>query len=79
VSIAADEERQKAFRKSQQTRKGRATLRQRVSVEHALAHIAARKGATARYVGVRRNLFDLRRAAAIQNLEGLHRIARQAA
>lgn len=79
VSIAADEERQKAFRKLQNTRNGRATLRQRVSVEHALAHIAARKGDTARYLGVRRNLFDLRRAATIQNLEGLHRFTRQAA
>lgn len=79
VSIAADEQRQKEFRQLQETRKGRATLRQRVSVEHALAHIAARKGGTARYVGVRRNLFDLRRAAAIQNLEGLHRLTRQAA
>jgi hypothetical protein len=41
----------------------------------ALAHIAARKGYRARYVGVRRNLFDLRRSAAIQNLEGIHRLA----
>ena len=44
-------------------------LRRRTAVEHALAHIAARKGLRARYVGVQRNLFDLRRAATIQNLE----------
>jgi hypothetical protein len=42
-------------------------------VEHALAHIAARKGRRARYLGVRKNLFDLRRAAAIQNLEAMYR------
>ena len=75
VSIAADESRQRKYRKLQQTGPGRALLRRRTAVEHALAHIAARKGHRARYVGVRRNLFDLRRAAAIQNLEGLQRLA----
>jgi hypothetical protein len=75
VSIAADEARQRKYRKLQHTRQGRTTLRERTAVEHALAHIAARKGNRARYVGVRKNLFDLRRAAAIQNLEGLHRLA----
>lgn len=79
VSIAADEARQKKFRRLQQTKNGRAALRQRVAVEHSLAHIAARKGDHARYIGTRKNLFDLRRAAAIQNLEGLQRITRQAA
>jgi Transposase DDE domain len=74
VSIAADEARQRKYRKLQKTGPGRALLRRRTAVEHALAHIAARKGARARYVGVRRNLFDLRRSAAIQNLEGLHRL-----
>ncbi|WP_437780694.1 transposase [Sorangium sp. So ce1097] len=49
------------------------------AVEHALAHIAARKGHTARYIGARRNLFDLRRAAAIQNLEAAQRLMQQAA
>ena len=67
------------FRKLQETKPGRAQLRKRTYVEHALAHIAARKGYRARYVGVRRNLFDLRRAAAIQNLEGIHFILRHAA
>lgn len=75
VSIAADEARQRKFRSLQQTTPGRGRLRERTAVEHALAHIAARKGYRARYVGVRKNLFDLRRASAIQNLEGLHRMA----
>jgi hypothetical protein len=73
VSIAHDEAQQKQFRKLQQTRSGRAALRERTAVEHALAHIAARKGRRARYLGVRKNLFDLRRAAAIQNMEAMHR------
>ena len=79
VSIAEDEARQRQFRKLQQTRSGRATLRERTQVEHALAHIAARKGTHARYRGVRRNLFDVRRAAAIQNLEAAQRLLQQAA
>ena len=79
VSIAADEAQQKKFRKLQTSTSGRATLRARVAVEHSLAHIAARKGAKARYLGVRKNLFDLRRASAIQNLEALHRLHREAA
>lgn len=74
VQIAEDEARQKKFRRLQQTRPGRALLRERTAVEHSLAHIASRKGATARYIGVRKNLFDLRRAATIQNLEGLQRL-----
>ena len=79
MSIAEDEALQRKFRKLQQTGAGRAVLRQRVAVEHALAHIAARKGHTARYIGARRNLFDLRRAAAIQNLEAAQRLMQQAA
>jgi hypothetical protein len=79
VAIAADEAAQKRFRKLQTSRAGRAALRDRVAVEHALAHIAARQGATARYRGVRKNVFDLRRMAAIQNLEAVHRISREAA
>jgi Transposase DDE domain len=79
VSIAKDEAQQKKFRRLQETSPGRAKLRARVAVEHSLAHIAARKGGRARYVGVRKNLFDLRRAAAIQNLEALHRVHREAA
>ena len=79
VRIAEDEALQKKFRKLQHTRSGRQALRERTSVEHALAHIAARKGHRARYLGVRKNLFGLRRAASIQNLEALHRSLREAA
>ena len=79
VSIAADEALQNKFRRLQTTRGGRSTLRRRTTVEHALAHIAARKGHRARYIGVRKNLFDLRRAAAIQNLEAAYREIKLAA
>lgn len=73
VSIAADEHLQKKLRVLQATAPGRSQLRQRVGVEHRLAHIAARQGKRARYVGVRKTVFDLRRMATIQNLEVIHR------
>jgi hypothetical protein len=79
MSIGADESRQRKFGQLQQTKSGRALLRERSAVEHSLAHIAARKGAQARYRGARKNLFDLRRAATIQNLEGIQRLIREAA
>jgi hypothetical protein len=73
VSIGRDERLQHKLRKLQATSAGRAKLRKRVGVEHRLAHIAARQGPRARYRGVRKNLFDLRRVAAIQNLETIQR------
>ena len=75
VSIALDEKRQQQLRERVKTPQGRAELRQRVSVEHRLAHIVSRQGDRARYLGVRKNLFDLRRASTIQNLETIHRVA----
>lgn len=74
VQIAEDEQRQHQLRKLQSTPSGRARLRERTGIEHRLAHIAARKGPHARYRGTRKNLYDLRRAAAIQNLETIHRM-----
>jgi Transposase DDE domain/Transposase domain (DUF772) len=73
VKIAEDERRQKRLRKLQSSRAGRHRLRQRTGIEHHLAHIAQRKGRRARYRGARKNLFDLRRASAIQNLETIQR------
>lgn len=75
VTIAEDERRQQRLRKMQSTRAGRARLRGRTGIEHRLAHVAARKGPKARYRGTRKNLFDLRRASAIQNLETIQRRA----
>ena len=44
-----------------------------MGVEHSLAHIGRWQGDGARYKGVRKNLFDLRRSAVVHNL---HVIAR---
>ena len=60
VNIAEDERLQHRLRKYLTTPRGRAQLRQRVGVEHRLAHLVRRQGR------VRRNLYDLRRASAIQ-------------
>jgi hypothetical protein len=73
VHIAEDERLQQRLRKRVATRAGRRELRKRVGVEHRLAHVSQRQRWRARYRGVRKNVFDLRRIAAIQNLETLQR------
>ena len=61
------------LRERQSTPAGRAKLRQRTPVEHSLAHMGYWQGNRARYIGWRKNLFDLRRVAVVHNL---HVIAR---
>ncbi len=73
VHIAEDEARQKKLRAMSKTPCGRQRFRERVAVEHRLAHIGQRQGPQARYIGIRKNLYDLRRAAVIQNLETAQR------
>jgi Transposase DDE domain/Transposase domain (DUF772) len=73
VAIAENEPLQHRLRQQLQTSAGRAALRERTTIEHKLAHISQRQGNHARYIGIRKNVFDLRRASAIQNLETLHR------
>jgi hypothetical protein len=69
IRIAHDERLQHRLRKLVATPKGRERLRERVAVEHRLAHLGRKQGRRARYVGVRKNLFDVRRAASVVNLE----------
>lgn len=73
VSIGEDEPFQHRLRQRAVTRAGRAQLRQRVEVEHRLAHLGARQGRRARYKGGRKNLFDVRRTAAVLNLQTIQR------
>jgi hypothetical protein len=73
VSIAGDERLQKKLRARLAAKACRLQLRERVSVEHRLAHIAARQGRRARYRGVPKDVLDLRRMAAVQNLETIQR------
>jgi hypothetical protein len=74
VTIHPDEPLLAELRQRQLTPTGRAKLRERATVEHALAHVGQWQGHRARYLGVRKNLFDLRRVAVVHNL---HVIARQ--
>ena len=68
VSIHPDEEFLAELRQRQLSKLGRAQLRQRVAVEHSLAHLNRWQGHGARYIGLRKNLFDLRRTAVVHNL-----------
>lgn len=77
VGVAEDEPLQQRLRQRSQTPEGRDELRERVAVEHGLAHIGQRQGPKARYCGVRKNVFDLRRVSAIQNLETVQRSLRE--
>jgi hypothetical protein len=69
ISIHPQEELQERYRRMAQTKKGRAKQRERVPVEHRLAHLGHRQTNRARYLGVRKNLFDVRRHSAVMNLE----------
>ena len=79
IHMGEDEKLQQRLRKIAASPKGRTQLRARTTIEHRLAHIAARKGPKARYHGQRCNVFDLRRAATIQNLETIQRVQLKAA
>ena len=53
---------------------GRAILRIRTGVEHSLARLGRIQGPKARYKGVRKNTLDVRRCAAVANLERVARL-----
>src|SRR5829696_2051717 len=74
VAIHPDERLLTELRSRQATPAGRAKLRERVAVEHALAHVGRWQGRRARYRGARKNLFDLRRCAVVHNLHVLARL-----
>lgn len=69
VSIYPDEALLVELRQAQQTPEGRHKLRERVAVEH----IGRWQGRRARYRGLPKNLFDLRRCAVVHNLHVLAR------
>ena len=78
VNIMEDERLQKRLRTMSKSKAGRQCFRERVPVEHSLAHIGQRQGRRARYIGTRKNLYDLRRASLIQNLEIVQRTSANA-
>jgi hypothetical protein len=74
VSIHPDEAFMQELRERQNTESGRAKLRERSLVEHTLAHLGQWQGDRARYTGLRKNLFDLRRVAVVHNLHVIARL-----
>jgi transposase len=74
VHIHPDERLLAELRERQQTPEGRAQRRERVAVEHTLAHVGHWQGRRARYCGQRKNLFALRRCAVVHNLHVLARL-----
>jgi hypothetical protein len=75
VTIHPDERLLVELRQRQATSAGRAKLRERVAVEHALAHVGRWQGRRARYRGARKNLLDLRRRAVVHNLHVIARLS----
>lgn len=75
IAIHEQEAMMLELRARKATPEGRAELRQRTHVEHGLAHLGQRQGPRARYRGVRKNILDLRRLAAVDNLLVIHRQA----
>ena len=69
VRVRKDEKSQVERRAKMKTPEGRAAIRERVMIEHRIAHHAARQGKQARYLGTRKNQYDGRRHAAVINLQ----------
>lgn len=63
------------LRELRKTPQGRAALRERTAIEHRLARIQAVQGPRARYKGARKNTLDVRRCAALNNLQVLQKAA----
>lgn len=79
MNIHNDEAFHLELRAQQRTSEGREALRERVAIEHALAHVCRRQGPRAHCRGQRKNLFDLRRTVAVENLHLADRLEREAA
>jgi hypothetical protein len=78
IAIHAQEALLQTLRAHQQRPDGRARLRERTTVEHALARIDQIQGPKARYKGTRKNTLDLRRVAVIVNLQRIARLQKAA-
>jgi len=78
ISIHPDERLLLHLRMAKANPEGRRALRQRTAIEHVLAHVTRRQGPRARYRGIRKNVFDLRRTCAVENLHALDRAKRAA-
>lgn len=69
LDIRQDEQCQRTLRATIRTQRGRASLRKRTAVEHAIAQPLAPPGRRARSKGRRKNQWDSRRPAALSHLQ----------
>jgi hypothetical protein len=69
LHLRADEPCQQKLRAKLRTPRGRAALRPRTAVEHAISRQLAHQGRRARYKGLRKNPFAGRRQAAVSHLQ----------
>jgi transposase len=74
VAIHPQEALLQTLRIQQHQPEGRLRLRHRTTVEHSLARVDHIQGSTARYKRIRKNRLDVRRVAAIANLQRLARL-----
>lgn len=77
VSIHPDEPFHQELRARQETTEGRAALRERTRVEHAIARQVSVQGRRSRYKGTRKNLMATRIGACVVNLQTLDHAQRQ--
>jgi len=78
ITIHPQEALLQTLRAHQRRPEGRAHLRERTTVEHALARVDQIQGPKARYKGVRKNTLDLRRIAVVTNLQRVARLPQAA-
>jgi hypothetical protein len=78
ISIHPHEQLHLHLRDRRKTGAGKAALRERVAVEHSLASVSGVQGNRARYKGARKNTLDVRRVAAVLNLQTMQRASREA-
>ncbi len=79
LNLSDDEIEQQRYLRLVKSAEGRRRLRDRIPVEHRFSHLDQKQGDTARYLGERANLFDLRRTSAVLNLEVIHHELAEAA
>ena len=78
ISLHPQEALLQQLRATTRTPDGRAALRRRTTVEHALARLDQIQGKKARYKGARKNTLDVRRCATVVNLQRLARLEQAA-
>lgn len=78
IAVHPQEALLQTLRTAQQDPAGRARLRMRTTIEHSLARVQQIQGHKARYKGLRKNTLDVRRVAAVTNLQGVARLPKAA-